>query len=352
METNNFSPKVHVLAGTLHPRCVDQHLVVWWLRGVARTSSSLRGGATYMARSGVRPTSPPSRAYRESSSSSVVAGKHQAASLPIPSAVATSLTASAPPSASACAAVLRDPASGRCSVPRAVIRAPPSPSPARPPPPPPLPRRPSKPCLKRRPRPRLRRGGHSLRLRRWAAAADAVHCTRHHAESPTELRPTATAGHPAVPVYCSLQMDGDGDEAGAGRGTSRQRPTAAPPIYRHKPLTITGRWPRTITNSCQSSSAAPNRLGGTERSTPASGAPETATCRLLNLSCQSLTVTCRAPDAPKLAPDASGSPDGEHRTVRCSPDSNSERKTIGPHTGHVPPDAQACVRCLASSVLP
>ena len=71
----------------------------------------------------------------------------------------------------ACAAVLRDPASGRCSVPRAVIRAPPSPSPARPPPPPPLPRRPSKPCLKRRPRPRLRRGGHSLRRRRWAAAA-------------------------------------------------------------------------------------------------------------------------------------------------------------------------------------
>jgi len=34
-----FSPKVHVLAGTL--RCVDQHLVVRRLRGVARTSSSL-----------------------------------------------------------------------------------------------------------------------------------------------------------------------------------------------------------------------------------------------------------------------------------------------------------------------
>ena len=28
------------------------------------------------------------------------------------------------------------------------------------------------------------------------------------------------------------------------------------------PLTITGSWPRTITNSCQSSSAAPSRLGG------------------------------------------------------------------------------------------
>ena len=30
-----------MLAGTLRPRCVDQHLVVRWLRGVARTSSSL-----------------------------------------------------------------------------------------------------------------------------------------------------------------------------------------------------------------------------------------------------------------------------------------------------------------------
>ena len=29
-----------------------------------------------------------------------------------------------------------------------------------------------------------------------------------------------------------------------------------------RPLTITGRWPRTITNSCQSSSVAPSRLGG------------------------------------------------------------------------------------------
>ena len=36
-----FSLEVHVLAGTLRPRCVDQHLVVRWLRGVARTSSSL-----------------------------------------------------------------------------------------------------------------------------------------------------------------------------------------------------------------------------------------------------------------------------------------------------------------------
>ena len=41
METNDFSPELHVLAGTLRPRCVDQHLVVRWLRGVARTSSSL-----------------------------------------------------------------------------------------------------------------------------------------------------------------------------------------------------------------------------------------------------------------------------------------------------------------------
>ena len=36
-----FSPEVHVLAGTLRSRCVEQHLVVRWLRGVARTSSSL-----------------------------------------------------------------------------------------------------------------------------------------------------------------------------------------------------------------------------------------------------------------------------------------------------------------------
>jgi len=30
-----------MLAGTLRPRCVDQHLVVQWLRGVVQTSSSL-----------------------------------------------------------------------------------------------------------------------------------------------------------------------------------------------------------------------------------------------------------------------------------------------------------------------
>jgi len=35
-----FSPKVHVLVGMLRPRCVDQHLVVRWLRGVAQTSST------------------------------------------------------------------------------------------------------------------------------------------------------------------------------------------------------------------------------------------------------------------------------------------------------------------------
>ena len=37
---NQFSPEVHVLANTLRPRCVDQHLVVRRLRGVARTSST------------------------------------------------------------------------------------------------------------------------------------------------------------------------------------------------------------------------------------------------------------------------------------------------------------------------
>jgi hypothetical protein len=30
-----FSPKVHVLTGTLRPHCVNQHLVVRRLRGVA-----------------------------------------------------------------------------------------------------------------------------------------------------------------------------------------------------------------------------------------------------------------------------------------------------------------------------
>jgi len=37
----DFSLEVHVLAGTLRPRCVDQHLVVRRLKGVAWTSSSL-----------------------------------------------------------------------------------------------------------------------------------------------------------------------------------------------------------------------------------------------------------------------------------------------------------------------
>jgi len=37
----DFSPEVHVLAGTLRPRCVDQHLVVRRLKGIAQTSSSL-----------------------------------------------------------------------------------------------------------------------------------------------------------------------------------------------------------------------------------------------------------------------------------------------------------------------
>ena len=36
-----FSLEVHVLAGMLRPRCVDQYLVIRRLRGVARTSSSL-----------------------------------------------------------------------------------------------------------------------------------------------------------------------------------------------------------------------------------------------------------------------------------------------------------------------
>jgi len=36
-----FSPEVHMLASTLRPYCVDQHLVVRWLGGVAQTSSSL-----------------------------------------------------------------------------------------------------------------------------------------------------------------------------------------------------------------------------------------------------------------------------------------------------------------------
>jgi hypothetical protein len=35
----------------------------------------------------------------------------------------------------------------------------------------------------------------------------------------------------------------------------------APPGKTQEPLTITGRWPRIITNSCHNSSAAPSRLG-------------------------------------------------------------------------------------------
>jgi len=41
MLTRRFSPEVHLVATNLRPRCVDQHLVVRWLRGVTRTSSSL-----------------------------------------------------------------------------------------------------------------------------------------------------------------------------------------------------------------------------------------------------------------------------------------------------------------------
>ena len=37
IERHDFTPEVHVLAGMLRPHCVDQHLVVWWLIGVART---------------------------------------------------------------------------------------------------------------------------------------------------------------------------------------------------------------------------------------------------------------------------------------------------------------------------
>jgi hypothetical protein len=36
----------------------------------------------------------------------------------------------------------------------------------------------------------------------------------------------------------------------------------APPRKEQEPLTITGRWPRTITNSCHNSSAALSHLGG------------------------------------------------------------------------------------------
>ena len=39
--TRWFSPEVHLVATKLHPRCVNQHLVVRRLRGVIRTSSPL-----------------------------------------------------------------------------------------------------------------------------------------------------------------------------------------------------------------------------------------------------------------------------------------------------------------------
>jgi len=38
-ETQDFSPEVHVLAGTLRPRCVDQHFVVRRLIGIPHPSS-------------------------------------------------------------------------------------------------------------------------------------------------------------------------------------------------------------------------------------------------------------------------------------------------------------------------
>jgi hypothetical protein len=37
--THNFSPEVHVLAGTLRPCCVDQYYVVRWLIGDPHPSS-------------------------------------------------------------------------------------------------------------------------------------------------------------------------------------------------------------------------------------------------------------------------------------------------------------------------
>ena len=41
-ETINFSPEVHVLAGTLRPRYVDQHLVVRWLIGITHLAHHKR----------------------------------------------------------------------------------------------------------------------------------------------------------------------------------------------------------------------------------------------------------------------------------------------------------------------
>ena len=39
---NQFSPEVHVLANTLRPRCVDQHLVVQWLIGITHLAHHKR----------------------------------------------------------------------------------------------------------------------------------------------------------------------------------------------------------------------------------------------------------------------------------------------------------------------
>jgi hypothetical protein len=39
MEIHDFSLEVHVLAGTLRPRCIDQHLVVQRLIGNPKPSS-------------------------------------------------------------------------------------------------------------------------------------------------------------------------------------------------------------------------------------------------------------------------------------------------------------------------
>ena len=81
----------------------------------------------------------------------------------------------------------------------------------------------------------------------------------------------------------------------------------------------------------------------------------------LNLSCLSSNLVLSKWQTPRVlhtglkcreVRKTCGAPDAEHRTVRCSPDLNPGRKTNTPHTGHVPPDAQACVQCLSSSALP
>ena len=55
----DFSSEVHVLAVTLRPRCVEQHLVVRRLRGVTRISSSLEHRKN-------RPTSEVAQLYEQS----------------------------------------------------------------------------------------------------------------------------------------------------------------------------------------------------------------------------------------------------------------------------------------------